>query len=357
MPTSAPDRRQPLVSVIIVNHNGILFIERCLKSVLSTEYSNFEVILVDNDSTDGSREYVLETFGSDPRVHIVCNAASFGPAKGRNIGAQQASGEYLVFLDNDTVVSQNWLTAMVEMFQAYPFVGSAQSKLLSLAAPERFDYAGDYLTQFGFLSERAGGAVDRAQLDYVAVIFSAKSAASGVRRSIFDHIGGFDEDFYMYVEETDLSWRVWLAGYLVVFVPNSVVYHAYGSPEKKQYLASDSSLRYLIKYWGCRNYIGTIFKNLELQNLLWMLPLHVSCWLGIAAWLLVRRTPRDAYWILKGILWNVAHFPVLWKKRWYVQRRVRVTSDRVILRRVMQYKSLGYFYRKLSGPQGTWGDI
>jgi len=333
----------PAVSVVIVNHNGIDFVDTCLRTVLNSNYTNFEVIFVDNASTDGSLEYAQNNFANDTRLRFVENPVSFGPAVGRNKGADISKGKYLVFLDNDTKVEKNFLFEFVKALEEDNSIGSGQAKLLRMDTKYFFDCAGDCLGPMGFLIERARGAKDTGQFDYIADILSAKSAASIIRRELFERIGGFDEDFYMYLEETDLSWRVWLAGYRVVFIPNSKVYHAFNTPRKdfKRYYQ-----KYIIKYYGCRNYISTLIKNLEFRNLIEILPLHITCWLILSLFFILKLNFDDSFYILKGIGWNILNIGVLLKKRSFIKSHIRKFSDSIILVRVMDKKRISYYFGK-----------
>ena len=332
----------PLVSVIIVNHNGIEFVDRCLHSVLSSNYPNFEVIFVDNASTDGSLEYVKRIFGNDPKSRYVENLGSFGPAVGRNRGANISKGAYLVFLDNDTEIMENSISELVRALEDDNSIGSGQAKLLRMGTKE-YDCAGDYLGPLGFLIERSRGAKDTGQFDFITDILSAKSAASIIRKDLFDRIGGFDEDFYMYLEETDLSWRLWLAGYRVVFVPKSIVYHAYGTKKKakRQYYPE-----YVVRYYGSRNYISTLIKNLGFLNLIKILPLHIFSWLGLSTMFVCRKKFKDAFWIIKAIIWNLANAGTLIKKRRFIQRNIRKVGDSQIMAKIMISNPFGYYLGK-----------
>lgn len=333
----------PLVSVIIVNHNGIEFVDACLYSVLNNNYPNFELIFVDNASTDRSLEYVKQAFGSDYRLRIIENPGSFGPAVGRNRGIAVAKGQYIAFLDNDTEVEVSWLTELVKVLESDSTIGAAQSKLLRSEPRDIFDCAGDYLTPVGFLSERARSAKDIGQFDYVSDIFSAKSAASIIPRGVLDKIGAFDEDFYMYLEETDLSWRVWLVGFRVIFIPSSVVYHAFNTPKKyfKRYYT-----RQIVRYYGCRNYISTLFKNLEFINLIKILPLHIGCWFLLSIFFALKGNLVDAFYILKGVGWNILNICLLLKKRRFIQTNIRKVSDSYILKIIMDNKKTLYYFGK-----------
>jgi GT2 family glycosyltransferase len=336
---------EPLISVIIVNYNGIEFVDVCLKSVLSARYLNFEVIFVDNGSTDGSREFVKNKFANDPRMRFLDNGSSLGPAVGRNKGANLARGKYLVFLDNDTRVDPEGLRELAAVFESDPSVGAAQAKLLRMDTDNLYDCAGDYLGPLGFLIERSRGAKDKGQFDYIGDILSAKSAASAIRADLFRGVGGFDEDYYMYLEETDLSWRVWLAGLRVVFVPGAIVYHAFNTPRKgfKRYYPKK-----IVRFYGCRNYITTLIKNLGLAGLIKILPLHILAWLVISFLFLLKGSFKDAWYILAGIWWNVLNINAVLKKRRFNNLSIRAASDRFILEKIKSKERLGEYFKKLS---------
>jgi len=333
----------PLVSVIILNHHGRQFIENCLDSVIKSDYLNKEIIIVDS-SSDGSNELIKKKYYRIKNLKIIEIPNNYGPDRARNIGATTAKGEYLAFLDNDTEVDPHWLNELVKVMQSDKSIGSAQSKLLKIEPRNYFDCAGDYLGPLGFLIERSRGVKDRGQFDYIAEILSAKSAASIIRNSIFKKIGGFDEDYFMYLEETDLSWRVWLAGYRVVFIPQSKVYHAFNTPKKsfKRYYPKN-----IVRYYGCRNYISTLVKNLELRNLIKILPLHLSCWFLLSVLFVFKGNLKDGLYILKGIGWNILNINLLLKKRRFININIRKVSDREILGRVMEKKKMGYYLGKV----------
>lgn len=335
-------QRIPLVSVIIVNHNGINFIDTCLRSVLDSNYPNFEVILVDNGSSDGSLAYVKKAFGSDARLKFVENRGSLGPAVGRNRGARASAGEYLVFLDNDTQTAVNWIQELVKVLENDRSIGAAQAKLLRMAT-KKYDCAGDYLGPLGFLIERSRGAEDIGQFDSIADILSAKSAASVIRKDLFEKIGGFDEDYYMYLEETDLSWRVWLSGKRVVFIPGAVVYHAFNTPRKdfKRYYRKD-----IVRYYGCRNYISTLVKNLQIRNILAILPLHIGVWQMMAILFFLKGEFLDSFYILKGIFWNILNIRALIHKYKRNNQKIRRVDDNIIFSRVKSQENLGELFRK-----------
>ncbi len=341
---------EPLVSIIIVNRNGIVFIEDCLNSVFNSHYTNFEVILVDNDSKDGSLQAARKAFGQDQRLKILeKNNANIGPAACRNLGTKIARGEYLVFLDNDTNVKADWLAELIKVFEKDKSIGAGQAKLLKMGTENLYDCAGDYLGPLGFLIERSKGVKDIGQFDFMADILSAKSAASIIRKELFEKIGGFDEDYFMYLEETDLSWRVWLAGFRVVFVPKAVVYHAFNTGKKdfKRYYS-----RYVVRYYGCRNYISTLIKNIKIKNLIKLLPLHVSSWLVIAFIFLFKGKFMDFFYITRGIFWNIINLDVLIEKHLAINKNIRRVEDSFIFERVKSKEGINDYLRKVVSYTG-----
>ncbi len=334
----------PLFSVVIVNYNGKEHLQRCISSVLNSDYPNLEVILVDNGSTDGSVKLVDDLFGAEPRFNLILSGKNFGPAKARNLGSERAKGDYLAFLDNDTEVDKLWLKAAFVQMSNQPEVGAIQCKLLLMDERDKFDYAGDYLSQFGFLIQRASfGEPDRGQFDNVVEIFGVKSAGMIIRKNVFNLIGGFDEDYFVYMEETDLCWRIWLNGWTIIFSPTSIVYHKFGNITKIL-----SSSKFLSGYHGTKNYIMTIIKNSGTLNLIKILPLQISLWIGIVVRHIMYKKLDESKWVAKGIFYNLIYFGRIWMKREVIQSSVRKVPDSFLMPRIMKKKSFTYFASKLS---------
>jgi GT2 family glycosyltransferase len=343
--TSRPyfDDALPLVSVVVVNFNGRESLLQCLLSVRKSVYSNFETVIVDNGSRDGSLDEVTRTFGDDPRIKMVRCNANLGLARARNLGVQVANGRIIAFLDNDAVPDARWLAEVVKVFTGDNTIGACQSKLLTMKDPTRFDCAGDYLTQFGFLLRRVEyGTADTGQFDTVQEIFSAKGASIIVRRDVLHQVDGFDPDYFMFVEETDLCWRIWLTGFRVLYIPNSVVYHRFGMT--KDIAPSLSS--FLVKYHGPKNYLATIVKNAGFSLGLRMIPLHLSIWTATIMVLLFKRRGREAVLVGRGLAWNILHLSSLQRKRQLVQHRIRRVSDSTIMSRIMRPMSIEYLLKR-----------
>ena len=329
------------VSIVIATHNGSAFIDACLRTVLATRYPAFEVLVLDDCSTDGTSDLAARLHGHDAHLRIIPMPARLGQAAVRNTGIRRSSGGLIVFLDQDVEVEPGWLAPLVEVFDTQPDVGAAQPKLIALSDRRSFDYAGDVLSPFGFLVERAGGQPDVGQFDYQADILSGKGSALAVRREACRDIDGFDASFGFNLEETDFCWRAWLGGWRVVFTPVATVYHAYGSPAKKVQRAHRYR-RDPVRFHACRNYIQTVTKNLGGRALLRVLPFHLVAWIAIALGFALRREWRDAAAIGRALGWCLLHAGHIWRARRSVQcRRRRADGD---LRHVLYQPMPARFY-------------
>jgi len=212
----------PLVSIIIVNYNGKNHLEKCLKSIMKINYPNYEIIVVDNNSTDDSIEFVKNTY---PSIIIIKLEKNYGFAEPNNIGAKNAKGDLFLFLNNDTEVNPNFINEMVNVLQKDSEIAICQSLLLKPNG--QVDSSGDFIDTLG----RTFSSKDKA--NEVKKILSARGASMMIRKESFWDLGGFDKKFFASYEDVDLGWRAWLWGYKIVLVPNSIVYHTGGQTVEK----------------------------------------------------------------------------------------------------------------------------
>lgn len=307
--TSTPGA--PDISVIIVNHNGRRWLEACLSAVGAQDVPGVEVVLVDNDSSDGSLDLVRERFRA---VRLAPAERNLGFAEGNNLGARMARGRYLAFLNNDTEPAPDWARALRRALDVDPSIGLATSQIVYLHDPSIVDSAGD-----GYL--RAGGAFKRLHGQPAALagesadVFGACGAAFMIRRDLFRELGGFDSDFFMVYEDVDLSFRARLLGYRCVYAADAVVRHA-GS-------ASLGRLSPSAVFFGQRNLEWTYLKNMPWPLLLRSLPSHVLY--DTAAG--VRLASAGLLGSFVKAKWAaVAGIPRILKKRASEQRRRRSTA-------------------------------
>ncbi|AXJ01218.1 hypothetical protein CYPRO_1968 [Cyclonatronum proteinivorum] len=248
----------PLVSVIVLNWNGSHHLRTYLPSLLRTDYARLEIIVADNASEDDSLAVLTREF---PEVRVLAFEENFGYCGGNNRAAAAASGDLLVFLNNDVRVEPNWLKPLTLLFERYPKLAAAQPKIRSDRNPAFFEYAGaagGMLDQLGFpwcrgrvfdKLERDVGQYD----DYPAEIFWASGAALCVRKKLFLEMGGFDEAFRLHMEEIDLCWRLQRAGWEIRLCPESVVWHWGGGS-----LAQGNPVK---TYYNFRNSLAMLTKN------------------------------------------------------------------------------------------------
>lgn len=215
----------PLISVIIVNWNGRQYLPACLDSLLEQSCDDFETIVVDNGSSDGSLELLYESY---PWVRTVPLSVNTGFAGGNNAGYAVSRGKYIVTLNNDTRVDRSWLTELVAPAESRPEVGMVASRICSWDEPDLIDSLGVAVCRDGM----SRGSRRRRRYSELSVgicedILFPSACAALYRRTMIDIIGFFDDDFFAYCEDTDLGLRGRLAGWLAVLARDAVVYHRY----------------------------------------------------------------------------------------------------------------------------------
>ena len=219
------------VSIVIVNHNGREDLATCLPSLFALDYpqDKLEIILVDNASTDDTVAWLTAT---RPTVRCVVNSENVGFARGINRGAEMARGEYLAFLNPDMRVDPHWLARLVTTIQSEPDVACAGSVVLNWSGDE-IDFAGRPTDALNLAPNEPLQAKDfYASAGDIPLLF-ASGGAMLIRRDIFQGIGGFDPDYFMYHEDVDLGWRLWQAGYRVLRSVKSRVYHKGSTSSRK----------------------------------------------------------------------------------------------------------------------------
>lgn len=212
----------PLLSVIIPHYNGAELLPACFNALRAQTYPHLEIMLVDNGSTDESLALTRRDF---PEVKIIELGQNLGLTGAINRGIEQAGGQIIAALNNDTEVSPGWARALVNALQVHPDAGIAASKILLFDRRNILHSAGDGFGIDGIPINRGVWQEDKGQFDHDTYIFGGCGGAVAYRREMLEDIGLFDEDLFMYLEDVDLNWRAQIAGYRAVFVPQAVVYH------------------------------------------------------------------------------------------------------------------------------------
>lgn len=305
----------PSVSIIVVGYNSRHHLARCFGALLRQEYpGRVELLFVDNASTDGSAAYVHTRF---PGVRVVAAGGNLGYAGGNNLGAGHASGEVLAFINPDTEAEPTWLRELVRPVAIDPQVGLTTSKIVLMDRPALINTCGNEISLAGITTCTDAGS-PAATVTRDRDVSAVSGAACAIRADLFRRLGGFDARFWMYLEDTDLSWRVRLAGYRCVLAACSVVAHDYC-------MSLTSAKTRLVE----RNRYLMLAKNLSGWALLAMIPSLLVGEVMTWGWA-VSRGPRHTWSKLLAVLWVMAHLRLLWSAHRATQPLRRV-PDAVLL--------------------------
>jgi len=311
--TSAP------VSVITVNWNAGELLERCVSSLLAQTVLPHEIIVVDNASTDGSINRIVDQF---PSVRVIESDRNLGFAAANNLAIREASSgsEWIVFLNPDAFPEPGWLGALLSAATGHPECVVFGSRLMDANSPGVVDGVGDVYHASGLVWRAGHGALLGSHESVAREIFSPCAAAAMFRKDALLAAGGFDEDFFCYVEDVDLGFRLRLLGHRCWYVPDSIALHV-GSAVTGRH--SDFSV-----YHGHRNLVWAFMKNMP-GVLFWLLlPLHVA--LNLVSIILFALRGQGAV-ILRAKRDALLGLPKMWRKRQQVQK-ARVASVRDIWR-------------------------
>ncbi len=303
----------PLISVIIINYNGKSFLRSCVESVLAQTWPYFEVLVVDNASTDGSVDFLTTHF---PMVQVISSNENLGFAGGNNLGARHAKGEFIALLNNDAVAAPDWLEKMLTAFED-PQVAVVMAKIYTEGIPTEYYERNGTLNLIGYNIIRV--------FDDPTKTFYASGCALMYRR---DAVGEepFDADYFLYAEDVYLSWRVRLKGYEVVHVPNAHVNHKGSITAKK---------RQDIVFYQTRNRILNCLLFYERRTLEKIIPYFIF---GFFAQIVAASFTNLASVtsLLKSYFYLLQNRRTIWAKRNIIQQE-RVASD-TELTRIMSCK-------------------
>lgn len=292
-----------LASVIIPNWNGKALLKDCLESLKNQTFKDFEVIVVDNGSTDGSVEYINKFF---PRVKQVKLNKNYGFAKAINAGVKHSLSRYVIFLNNDTTVERKWLKELTNCAKKYSKALSINSKILNFYNRKTIDGVGIEVNEVGQARSTGWGENDIGQYSKEMEIFGATGGASIFDRRKYIKLNGFDEDYFMYSEEVDLAFRAQFKGFRSYYCPKAVVYHKHKATAKK--------MPQHVEYWQFKNMTQTIIKDMPIKVIkkdwrwLKIILVHINT--------ILYQLKNGFFWPpLMTELWLLANLPKLLYKR------------------------------------------
>lgn len=319
-------QEHPFFSVIVLNYNGKSLIEPCLSSLLNSDYPNFEIILVDNASCDGSVELAVEISKTDRRLRIIKNSSNSFYTGGNNIGINNAKGDFILILNNDTEIEKKCLRELSDALKKEN-IGAAQPKILIQGGHSMIDNTGGIIDFYGYTKGRGQREIDKGQFDNDEDIFYAGGTAMALKKSVLDKVGIFDAKFVAHWEDVDLSWRIRLAGYGIIFVPKAIIEHKISRTIKK--FGNKANISFHIR----KNRISGLIKNYNLLHLFSFLPFVLLFYLLIfLKELFFDRNMALAFTSISALLWNLKELPYILNRRKIVQGEIRAVSDRQIMR-------------------------
>lgn len=298
------ENKPPVISCIIPCFNSETHIKRCLSSILASTFTDFEILVADDSSSDQSKK-ILSEYGQNLKIKVFYLEENQGPARLRNFLGQKALGKYIFFLDIDAKIEPDALEKILKRLEADQAIAGLQPALVG--PDKKLETVGHFLSPFGFPYEIGAGQNPNNFKNEIP-IFGARTAALAVRKTIFDKIDGFDEDYLIYGEDTDLCWRIWLAGGKIIYFPGTLVEHF-----QKSSFSQKTSFR--IFYEGAKNNTANILKNASFGLVWWLLSLHVFGWLLVSFKLLFQGRISSSFWVFRGLWWNFKNLSRTWRKR------------------------------------------
>ena len=306
---------EPVVSIIIPNWNGKHLLKTCLTSIQKQTFKEFEIILIDNGSVDGSVNYVNRFFS---KVKIISLNKNYGFARAVNLGIKAAKGNFVVLINNDTEVEKDCLKYLVETARIHPEVGFVATKMLNFYKRNEIDSAGDYIDIVGHANNIGLGEEDGPKFNEAGFVFLITGGGGLFKRIVFEKVGFFDEDYFAYMEDVDLCLRSQFQGFKGWYEPRAIIYHIHKATSSK-------NLAFL-EYLQFRNMTQTIIKDFPTSILLkkWR-------WLKI---ILVHFNTifyqlKNGFWWAPFLadLWILFHLPHLLKERKRIQSSRKVSDE------------------------------
>jgi len=336
--------KHPLVSIVLINYNGKFLLERFLPSVANLEYPNYEVIILDNASTDGSSEFIKKKY---PQFKVVQNKENSGTAEGSNIGARHARGDWIFWLSNDMELEPMMLNYMLEKVGSDKGIGICTCKMRRITEQGNrlnvIDSVGGDVDIFGFPYMRGVNHEDRGQWDDSDEIFFSFGGAMLIKREVFKETGGYDERTFTLGDDIDLSWRARLLGYKVVVEPKAVLYHRVSATLGTRFGRSQK------RFMSERNTLLMLFKNYSLFALMGIFPIYLLILFGEIIFFLLLGKLVLVRSGINALVWNIINLKDTLRRRKEVQNKRAIPESRILC--VMKKKSykINIFFEFLKG--------
>lgn len=321
-------KRFPLISVIISNYNGakLNILQDCLKSFKNIDYPNYEIILVDNASTDNSINIAKKILGKNPKFKIIKNPLNMY-SQGLNLGLKASKGEYAAYFNNDVAIEERYFHRLIEAFYKYPKLALAQGKLLWYFDHSIIDSAGESMDIFGNPVTIGYKSKDNKQFDKKEEILSASGSAGIIKKAALEDIGFYVPDFGIGYEDMDLALRIRQKGFVIMRIPSAICYHKRGATDLAE------MVRIKVRWHFNKNRLSTMIRNYPPALLIQTIPVTIFIYLGSFIWeSLSNKKIQFAQTRLQAIFYVFTHLSQLLVERASIRKGVTRRVDREILR-------------------------
>lgn len=323
--------KNPLVSVIIVTMRNKLWLDKCLQALQKQRYKEIEIIIIDNAAEKSLKDFLREKYSACIYLQSKTNVG-YGTAANR--GIRMAQGEYILIYNDDAICDKDFIKNLVHRIEQDETIGAIQGTILLADKKNIVESIGSFLTPTGILIKDSGFSFDKKELKEQEV-FNANFPL--IRKKVFDQIGYFDEDYFLYFEEADVCWRILLSGKRILYYPDAVLFHGAGVTTKR-----------LPAKWVVastfKNRMNSLLKNYQTKNLFLLFPLHLFICMGAIGVYLLRGKLNCAGAICTAMWWNIIHFSATLQKRKSIQQ-TRTVSDDDLFKKIMRPMSAHYFLR------------
>lgn len=333
-------KKNPQISIILLNYNGEKYIKKCLESIDKQTFTDFEIIISDNASKDKSLLIAKQAFSG---LTIINNVNNLGYARANNNASLLAKGEYLFFLNIDTRLEKNCLLNLIE----------AARKESGIFTAKQMSYDGKNFISCGIGADIFGYPYSLKEniLSSDQRLFYADGAALFIKKSLFEKLNRFDPTTFLFHEDIDLSWKAKLLGFKIVPVPEAIVFHESGGILEGGAIKGGKVVTNpLRRYLGERNNIRNLLKNYAWQTLVWILPLYflINCAEILLFTIFLR--PKAVWCYLKAWLWNIVYFSDTMRYRKRIQK-VRKVADFSIQKDMYHGSAKLAIFRRVGVPK------